>query len=95
MTGNIRSWLHFLDVRDDEHSQKEVRLIAQKIREQLTPHIPNTMKAYSVHRTTQKFKNDLFKLVLRERYNLEQGSTKSVRYISEVIEDYANTLEQI
>lgn len=32
MTGSIRSWIHFLDLRDDSHAQKEVRIIAQMIK---------------------------------------------------------------
>lgn len=31
MNGSLRSWIHFLDIRDDEHAQKEARLIAQEI----------------------------------------------------------------
>ena len=33
MTGSIRSWIHFLDLRDDGHAQKEVQDIAKAIRE--------------------------------------------------------------
>jgi thymidylate synthase (FAD) len=32
MTGSIRSWIHFLELRDDEHAQKEIQLIAQEIK---------------------------------------------------------------
>ena len=32
MSGSIRSWIHFLDLRDDDHAQKEVRDIAKAIR---------------------------------------------------------------
>ena len=32
MTGSIRSWIHFLDIRDDGHAQKEIQLIAQEIK---------------------------------------------------------------
>ncbi len=32
MTGSIRSWIHFLELRDDGHAQKEIQLIAQKIK---------------------------------------------------------------
>jgi thymidylate synthase (FAD) len=32
MTGTIRSWIHFLDLRDDSHAQKEGRVIAQHIK---------------------------------------------------------------
>jgi len=31
MTGNIRSFIHLLDLRDDEHSQKEIREVAKEI----------------------------------------------------------------
>lgn len=36
MTGNLRSWIHFLEVRDDEHAQLEVQLIARKIKASLS-----------------------------------------------------------
>jgi thymidylate synthase (FAD) len=45
MTGNIRSWLHFIAIRDDEHAQKEIQLIAKKIKKLLLPIIPHTLKA--------------------------------------------------
>jgi thymidylate synthase (FAD) len=32
MTGNIRSWIHFLDIRDDEHAQKEMQLVAKEVK---------------------------------------------------------------
>ena len=32
MTGSIRSWIHFLELRDDSHAQKEIQLIAQEIK---------------------------------------------------------------
>ncbi len=32
MTGSLRSWVHFLELRDDEHAQKEIRLIAKEIK---------------------------------------------------------------
>ena len=30
MTGSIRSWIHFIAIRDDEHAQKEIQLIAKE-----------------------------------------------------------------
>lgn len=33
VTGNLRSWLHFLDQRLDEHAQWEVRQVAEKVSE--------------------------------------------------------------
>ena len=32
MTGSIRSWVHFLELRDDSHAQKEIQLVAQEIK---------------------------------------------------------------
>lgn len=46
MTGNIRSWLHFLKLRLDEHAQKEIREISEEIKEQLIPHITTIFKIY-------------------------------------------------
>lgn len=32
MTGSVRSWIHFLQLRDDGHAQKEAQLIAKDIK---------------------------------------------------------------
>lgn len=40
MTGNLRSWFHFLEIRDEEHAQKEAQLIAKEIKVQLTKEVP-------------------------------------------------------
>lgn len=40
MTGSIRSWIHFLELRDDEHAQKEIQLIAKEIKKQLKDQFP-------------------------------------------------------
>lgn len=45
MTGNIRSWIHLLDVRDDGHAQKEAQLIAKEIKKQFIEQLPIISKA--------------------------------------------------
>lgn len=45
MTGNIRSWIHFLQLRDEAHSQKEAQVIAKQIKAILTEQLPITNKA--------------------------------------------------
>jgi len=45
MTGSIRSWVHFLDIRDDEHAQKEIQLVAQKIKRIFTEQFPIISKS--------------------------------------------------
>lgn len=46
MTGNVRSWIHFLDLRDDEHTQLEAQMIAKWIKKLFIkeyPVISNTL----------------------------------------------------
>lgn len=45
MTGSVRSWIHFLDIRDDEHAQKEVQLIAKEIKRIFMEELPIISKA--------------------------------------------------
>lgn len=51
MTGSIRSWLHFLEVRDDVHAQLEVQLIAKEIKKIFIQQLPIISKAlnYTTH----------------------------------------------
>ena len=46
MTANVRSWLHFLILRDDGHAQKEARDVAILIREHIKAEIPHTWAAF-------------------------------------------------
>ena len=45
MTGSIRSWIHFLDIRDDEHAQKEIQLIAKEAKRIFIEELPIISKA--------------------------------------------------
>ena len=45
MTGSIRSWIHFLELRDDEHAQKEIQLIAKEIKHIFVQQFPIISKA--------------------------------------------------
>tara|TARA_B100002019_G_scaffold20233_1_gene15500 strand:+ start:154 stop:555 length:402 start_codon:yes stop_codon:yes gene_type:complete len=45
MTGSIRSWIHFLELRDDEHAQKEIQLVAQEIKKHFINQFPIISKA--------------------------------------------------
>jgi thymidylate synthase (FAD) len=44
MTGTLRSWLHYLDVRMDYSTQKEHREVAVAIYKALQPHYPNILE---------------------------------------------------
>lgn len=45
MTGSIRSWIHFLQLRDDEHAQKEIQLVAKEAKEIFKDQFPIISKA--------------------------------------------------
>lgn len=45
MHGTLRSWVHFLDQRCDNHAQKEIRLIAEEIKLGFKHFFPWTMAA--------------------------------------------------
>lgn len=45
MTGSIRSWIHMIDLRDDQHAQKEVQLIAREIKRIFIEQLPVISKA--------------------------------------------------
>ena len=45
MTGSIRSWIHFLELRDDEHAQKEIQLVAKEIKKHFINQFPIISKA--------------------------------------------------
>lgn len=40
MTGSIRSWIHFLELRDDGHAQKEIQLVAKEIKKHFVNKFP-------------------------------------------------------
>jgi thymidylate synthase (FAD) len=46
MTGTLRSWLHYLQVRTDVSTQKEHRIIAQQALDALRPIAPITFNAF-------------------------------------------------
>lgn len=45
MTGSCRSWIHYLGLRDDEHTQKEHQLIAREIKKIFMVNFPLVSEA--------------------------------------------------
>ena len=45
MNGTLRSWIHYLDIRADEHTQKEHRLIAENIKNIVEQQFPTVYEA--------------------------------------------------
>lgn len=48
MKGSVRSWIHFLQIRTDEHTQLEHRLIAMEILNIFKENFPNIAKALEI-----------------------------------------------
>ncbi len=44
MKGTLRSWIHYLQIRCDEHTQKEHRVMAQEIKALFVEQFPNISK---------------------------------------------------
>ena len=47
MKGNVRSWIHYIDLRTEENTQKEHREIAQQCREVFNLNFPSISSALS------------------------------------------------
>jgi len=45
MKGNLRSWIHYIDLRSESNTQKEHRMIAQSIKNDFMVHFPNISQA--------------------------------------------------
>lgn len=56
MTGSLRSWLHFLDQRDDKHAQHEIREAAGGVKKILEENYPITHDAWKS--TKESTEND-------------------------------------
>lgn len=55
MTGNLRSWIHFLELRDDSRAQKEAQLIAKEIKKGLLKLFPVVLNAaYEAYTTKEE-----------------------------------------
>mgnify|MGYP001481574962 CR=1 FL=1 len=48
MKGSIRSWIHYLQIRCDEHTQLEHRLVAEEIKHIFKENFPNIAKALEI-----------------------------------------------
>lgn len=68
MNGTIRSWIHYLQLRNDAHAQKEHQLIAQQIESILRQHIPVIFTALDLIK--QEEENERLLLSLLAQYSV-------------------------
>lgn len=52
MSGTIRSWIHMLDIRDEKHAQKEIQVIAKKMKNIFIENLPMISKAREYETST-------------------------------------------
>lgn len=64
MTGTLRSWIHYIELRNDSHAQKEHRLIAIAIEEELRKHFPVVFAALDQIKETERKEKELIKLLV-------------------------------
>jgi thymidylate synthase (FAD) len=57
MTGSIRSWIHFLQIRDDAHAQKEIQLIAKAIKAVFLDELPLISNALDLGKASDTSSN--------------------------------------
>jgi thymidylate synthase (FAD) len=48
MGGNLRAWAHFIELRRDEHAQREIQIIAERIAAKLKSLWPNSCAALKI-----------------------------------------------
>lgn len=44
--GNLRNWLHFIELRSHDHAQVEIQLYSNKIKEIISEYVPWTIEAF-------------------------------------------------
>ena len=59
MTGNIRNWAHFLELRLDDHAQYEIQIIAQEVLKIAMGLYPETMKVLVKNSNINSKLNDI------------------------------------
>lgn len=63
MTGSARSWIHYLDLRMDEHTQKEHRDVANAISEIFAANYPTVWQAYQELKTEERDARTIWNLL--------------------------------
>lgn len=65
ITGNLRSFIHYLELRTDHHTQKEHRMLAQQIEQHLRLYVPTVFEALDDIKQEQVNNELLLKLLTR------------------------------
>ena len=84
MNGTLRSWIHYLQLRTDEHTQKEHRLIAEDIELVLRLHFPTVWEALDELKYEQQDKDYLYSLLGQAEVPIDDDTVIQInKYLSE------------
>lgn len=72
MTGSVRSFIHYLALRNDQHAQKEHQLIAQEIECILRVYLPTVFTALDNIRAEKEHERNLLQILARHAITDEQ-----------------------
>ena len=87
MSGNLRNWMHFLNLRDKSDAQGEVHQVASEVRKHLKELFPVSMEAFDKYFSTHTVLKDVIKTAKKEHKKLF-----SEEYVPEWKEGYRAAL---
>lgn len=73
MSGSIRSWIHYIELRDTDHVQKEHRMITQEIRGLFNAYLPTVALALTQIAKEKADKDFLHKLLTDGYISIDNG----------------------
>lgn len=76
MTGSIRSWIHYIALRDTDHVQKEHRMITQQIRGIFNAYLPTVALALAQIDKENADKDFLYKLLTAGYISIDGNELK-------------------
>jgi thymidylate synthase (FAD) len=90
MTGSIRSWIHYIELRDTDHVQKEHRLITQQIRGIFNQYLPTVAEALAQLQKEKEDKEFLYSLLNAGHIKIGQGTETGTVIVQEGIYETRN-----
>lgn len=69
MSGTLRSWIHFVDVRAEQGTQKEHRMVAESAREEILKHFPSLQEYWFPEPIKMERLGEEFEKVLYDNLN--------------------------
>ena len=88
MSGSLRSWVHYCQLRMDKATQKEHRIIAEQCWAIIKEHFPDVDSAITEMKTEQQEKDDTVKQLGKYIISLMEGDTHMVEDMYALLEKH-------